>query len=412
MKVNTRTLAQILSVLILQAALLGVLPHAFAQSDTTDVAIVGAISETGGVSLTVNGLAVDISQAQIDATLTLSVGEVVQVEGTLQADGSVLADTVSVPQSDLLPGEVQIVGLLTGLDATAAVVNGMVFDITAATVDPTVLPGAVVRVIATPDPSTDVWTARELWQVGADEANGAADMGAGMVGTGDVFRLVGTLDEVGDGYVVVAGVTLDTTNAQIEGLPVVGALVAVKVQVSDGVLVAVEVETSGDAALDGLGEMRREREQYQAQAQAQAQDGRCRFEVHVSSANLRSGPGTGYDVMGYALEGEGYAVAAVDATGAWVQVQTPTGAAWVAASVGELDDCAALPVSDMPFMSEHHDGQDGHGGHGQGGQGEHHDGGHMGEDHMPCHDNNPMGDDGPCSSCNDFIDGMSGGHDD
>ncbi len=430
MKMNTRTLAQIFSALILQAALLGVLPHAFAQSDTTGVAIVGTISEASDVSLVVNGLTVDISQAQIDATLTLAVGELVQVEGALQADGSILADTVSAPQSGLLPGEVQIVGLLTSLDATAAVVNGIVFDITAATVDPTLLPGAVVSVIATPDPATDVWAARELMPAGAD-VSGAADMGAGMAGTGDVFHLVGTLDEIGDGYIVVAGVTLDTTNAQIDGMPLVGALVSVKVQVVDGVLVAVEVEASGEAVFERLDEMYQEREQHReqeqeqehardqeqdrehGQGQAQAQ---CRFEVHVSSANLRSGPGTGYDAVGYALEGESYAVAAVDATGAWVQVQTPMGAAWVAASLGELDDCPALPVSDMPFMGERHDNdQDGHDGDDRGDQGEHRDGERMGEDHAPGYDDNPMGDDdGPCSSCDDFMGGMGDddGHDD
>ncbi len=417
MKMNTRTLAQVLSALILSASLMGVLPHAFAQSDTATVVIVGPIEATSDVSLTVNGLTVDISQAQIDANLTLALDEIVQIEGALQTDGSILADSVSVPLSDLLPGEVEVIGLLTSLDTTTAVVDGIVFDITAATVDAAALPGAMVRVFATPDLTTNIWVARELSPVGAQDAS--AEMGAGSPGMGEGFRIVGTLDAIGDAYIVVSGLTLETTNAEFDGMPLVGALVSVKVRVVDGALVAVKVEANGDAA-EHLGEMEREGEQYQEQAQSQEQEHagqmqgqgqatseQCRFEVKVSSANLRGGPGTGYDAIGFALGGEEYAVTAVDASGGWAQVQTPMGTAWVALSVGELGDCGALPISDAPYMGESHDNHDNNG-H----QGDDHGEGYMGEsDHGPSFDDSPMGDDYD-NPMDDFMPGGDDHHDD
>ncbi len=407
MKMNTRTLAQILSALILQAALLGVLPHAFAQSGTTDVTIVGPISAASEATLTVNALTVDISQAQIDANLTLAVGEMVQVDGALQVDGSIVADAVFVPQGDLLPDEVEIFGLLTRLDNTTAVVNGLVFDITNATVDPSLLPGTMVAVFTTPDPTVSIWMAREIVPLGLGDGNGSANVDAGMSGTDGHFKFVGTLDAVGDGTMIVSGLTVDTTSARIEGMPLVGALVSVRVQVVDGVLVAVEVDATDGAVFGDFQATYQNRAGYQAQGQGDAVRAECRFRVEVGSANLRGGPGTGYDPLGYALDGDEYAAMAVDASGGWVQVQTRHGTAWVAASVGEMDECAGLPTSDRPFMGEHHDqGHHGDGGHHDGGQG---NGGHMmgGEGSAPGAHYNPM-DDGPCSSC----DGFMGGHDD
>ena len=421
MKMNTRALAQILSALILSASLMGVLPHAFAQADATNVVIVGMITEANDASLTVNGLAVDVSQAQIDANVTLAVGEIVQVEGVWQTDGSIAATVVSLPGEGLLPDEVEVVGLLTSLDTTTAVVNGIVFDITQATVDAQALPGAIVRVFATPDMTTNVWVARTLELV--DEGF-SADMAGGLPCMDESFHIVGTVDEVGDAYIVVSGLMLDTTNAEFNGTPVVGALVSVHVQVVDGVLVAVEVDATDDV-WGHLETMCQEREQHQEQhqerhqegeqggeheGQGQADSGQCGFEVEVSSANLRGGPGTGYEPMGFALEGEHYPVTGMDATGGWLQVQTPFGAAWMAASVGDLDDCYGLPIVDMPYMEEHHEDWGGQGGFGPGDHngGEHE---HMGEGFMPGFDDNPMGE-SPCSFCDDFMDEMHDGHED
>jgi hypothetical protein len=78
----------------------------------------------------------------------------------------------------------------------------------------------------------------------------------------------------------------------------------------------------------------------------------CQFTVSASSANLRSGPGTGYTAVGYGYAGDKFPVTAQHPSGEWFQVQTDSGEAWIAASVGQLSgDCTSLPVSDAPLMN-------------------------------------------------------------
>lgn len=94
----------------------------------------------------------------------------------------------------------------------------------------------------------------------------------------------------------------------------------------------------------------------------------CVFEVEVSSASLRSGPGMGYETIGFLSEDTEMAVLAIDGTGSWVHVMGLDGSTgWVALSVGDLeDDCSSLGVSGMPFQGggdddDSDDGDDDHG---------------------------------------------------
>jgi len=109
----------------------------------------------------------------------------------------------------------------------------------------------------------------------------------------------------------------------------------------------------------------------------------CQFVVSVASANLRSGPGTGYPVIGVAYQGERLPVLSRHVSGTWYEVARaePPLQAWVAASVGELAGaCDNVPVSDMPLLS----GGDASGGNGApsgGGEGGG-DGGFWGGDDM------------------------------
>ena len=78
----------------------------------------------------------------------------------------------------------------------------------------------------------------------------------------------------------------------------------------------------------------------------------CWFTVSASSANLRSGPGTGYTAVGYGFAGDDYTVLAQHTTTQWFQVQTDSGEAWIAASVGQLSgDCTGLPMSNASLMN-------------------------------------------------------------
>ena len=112
----------------------------------------------------------------------------------------------------------------------------------------------------------------------------------------------------------------------------------------------------------------------------------CEFVVTVTSANLRSGPGTGYAVIGTAPQGERLRVLAQDASGTWYEVVRvdPPLEAWISASVGTLEGaCTDLPVSDLPLLS-------GSGGDsGSSGSGEH--GNDAGSGHMPGPETPDMG---------------------
>lgn len=77
----------------------------------------------------------------------------------------------------------------------------------------------------------------------------------------------------------------------------------------------------------------------------------CRFEVTVSSASLRTGPGTGYPVVGFAYVGENFLVLERHRGAAWLKVDVGTDPTWIATNVGELSgDCTDLPVSDQPVI--------------------------------------------------------------
>ncbi len=248
---HSRTRLALVAVLVTIAALLALVPSALAQSPTSETEVVGVIEAIeGGTTFTVNG--VRVSAAGAEFYTAIRVGAVVKVEGVLQPDGTILAREVKGPQDDdLLPGEGEFTGVLTSLSSTSAVVNGIVFDITSAEIEPGLALGMVVQVHALLS-DDGVWVAREIERDGSDF---------------------------------------------------------------------------------------------------------CKFEVETRSANLRSGPGTGYAVIGYASEDDAFHVLTSDASQTWLQVATRTGAvAWIALSVGELeDDCRELAVSGARFRGDDDD---------------------------------------------------------
>ncbi|MFN8528890.1 MAG: SH3 domain-containing protein [Anaerolineae bacterium] len=90
-------------------------------------------------------------------------------------------------------------------------------------------------------------------------------------------------------------------------------------------------------------------------APASAQDstvvnGSCTATVAVSSTNLRSGPGTGYTVLGYGYRSEIYNVGGHNAEDNWLLVARQDGTtAWVSRSTAQTSgDCAALTTFNIP----------------------------------------------------------------
>ena len=83
---------------------------------------------------------------------------------------------------------------------------------------------------------------------------------------------------------------------------------------------------------------------------AQSSESVCVASIAVNSANLRSGPGTGYSVIDYGYRDENYFVGGVNPQNSWVVVGLDSGSAWLSESVTRLSGtCDQLPVFDVPL---------------------------------------------------------------
>ncbi|MBZ0321021.1 MAG: DUF5666 domain-containing protein [Anaerolineae bacterium] len=243
--------ALVVVITLLLATLIG-LPKIYAQSgdDVIQIELVGEIEALSTTTLTINGQVVDISVAELNTTL--AVGEVVKVEGTLEADGSIVAREVkSVEEGELLPGEVEIIGLVEAFDTDSLTIGGLVIDITTAELEDALVleVGAIVKVhlsLVTDAAGVESWVAREV-QDGTydnsqdDNSDNSNDDNSDDSPAGE-FEMVGTLTSVDGDTIVVSGLTIDIASAEIKGILVEGALVKVHLSWVDGVLVAREVE--------------------------------------------------------------------------------------------------------------------------------------------------------------------------
>lgn len=248
---NSKSIRSLLVVALtlMLVSLIG-LPKTFAQSgdDVIQIEFVGEIEALTTTTITINGQVIDISTAELNTAL--AVGEVVKVEGTLESDGSITArELYAVEDDDLLPGEVEIIGPITALDGDTITIGGLVIHVAEAELsDDLVLEvDAVVKVhmsLVADTAGVESWVARE---VKADDTSddsqddGSDDSNDDSALPGE-FEIVGTLTQTDGDTIVVSGLTIDITTAEIKGTLVVGALVKVHLSSVDGVLVAREVE--------------------------------------------------------------------------------------------------------------------------------------------------------------------------
>lgn len=242
--------ALVVALTFLLATLIG-LPKIYAQSgdDVIQIELVGEIEALSTTTLTINSQVVDISVAELNTTL--AIGEVVKVEGTLEADGSIVAREVkSVEEGELLPGEVEIIGPVEAFDTDFLTIGGLVIDITTAELEDTLVleVGAVVKVhmsVVTDTAGVESWVAREV-QDSTDDSQDDSSDDSNDDSSDDShpgeFEIVGTLSSIDGDAIVVSGLTIDIASAEIKGTLVEGALVKVHLSLVDGVLVAREVE--------------------------------------------------------------------------------------------------------------------------------------------------------------------------
>jgi uncharacterized protein YraI len=93
-----------------------------------------------------------------------------------------------------------------------------------------------------------------------------------------------------------------------------------------------------------------------APAEQQAQDAVasaavCSVTVDVASVNLRSGPGTGYSVLGYGFRSDQFQVGGTNPGGTWLVVGKEDGSsAWISRGTATLEgSCDNLAVYDIPY---------------------------------------------------------------
>lgn len=251
---NSTLSKSIRSVLVIALTLLLVtivgLPKSHAQTGTDPVhlELVGEVEALSTTTLTINGQVIDISTAELNTTL--AVGDVVKIEGTLAADGSIVATEVNpVEDTELQPGEVEITGPIEAIDGATITIGGLMIDVATAELsqDLTLEVGLVVKVhmslVADTTAGTASWVAREVeTHDPADDTNPDDNSTDPSTEHPGEFEIVGTLTLVDGDTITVSGMTIDISTAEIKGTLVEGALVKVHLCLVDGVLVAREVE--------------------------------------------------------------------------------------------------------------------------------------------------------------------------
>lgn len=77
----------------------------------------------------------------------------------------------------------------------------------------------------------------------------------------------------------------------------------------------------------------------------------CQVRVDIGNLRYRSGPGTGYDILGILDLGETLFITGKNAAGTWWQAERNGQRVWVSATSSystELSSCAAAPVAESP----------------------------------------------------------------
>lgn len=211
---------------------------------TNQIEFIGVVQTMTMDTLQINNQIINISRAQIKTPI--QVGQPLKIEGRLLADGSIIAREVKAVEDDddpVLPGEFEIVGILTGMDAATVTVGTQIIQIASAELYPGLALGSVIKVKASLDPASAQWTAREVRPADFDDDDNGNDNfddngNDNDDSDDDTFKLIGTLEEIGEGYIVIAGRRINTINARFSNRLVLGARVEVRLRASNGELVA------------------------------------------------------------------------------------------------------------------------------------------------------------------------------
>jgi hypothetical protein len=227
--------------LVMIVALLVGASLALAQDDGQNkIEFSGEITAMDGDTLVIGGFTVNVAQAEINTTL--EIGAVVKVEGVLLDDGTVEAGEIGGaddPGADVPGDTLELVGTLDSVGTDTAVVGGVTFDITGATIEAGLAVGDLVKVHATLADDGETWMASSITSAdpGDDTASGACQF--------EVDADSASLrDGPGTGYTVV-GYAYEHDTFDVQATDTTGSWA----QVGEGLWIAVSTgELHGDCA--------------------------------------------------------------------------------------------------------------------------------------------------------------------
>jgi hypothetical protein len=128
----------------------------FAQTEV-NIEFYGTIQSANSTAIVINGQIVDVQGVVVNAPL--ATGVTVRVQATVLPDGSLAARQIEVLPAGVIPGIVEINGVVTDFVLPFLTVNGQVIDITGTEISGTVAIGQSVRIFAV-STAPGVWQAR------------------------------------------------------------------------------------------------------------------------------------------------------------------------------------------------------------------------------------------------------------
>ncbi len=141
--------------------------HAQQAATCTVIEIYGKVDSVAGGKAVIRGFTVDLATAQDDdAVRTLKVGQFVEVEGCLKADGTIEAGDVDNIPATRARTKIEIYGVIEEVTPTSIKVGGIVFVIDTGEVETELVVGRIVKIEATKD--GDTWLVNEV-EAGTDD---------------------------------------------------------------------------------------------------------------------------------------------------------------------------------------------------------------------------------------------------
>ena len=288
---------------------------------------------TGVVSLSVNNASVLITDSTGKTVFQVSDGRVHTIELSIVPNSG--AQTIKVER---LPGVAQAAVTITALPELTSTGTAPFVDTTSLTTDQehalqldSSKPGGTVQ-FNIPDNSTGIMTSTYF---GANVTSQLVDNNGSVVATsfgGAIDGLNLMLDSGNYGMTLVGNNLTNAITAGVQVMPTAAANFAV-LQLPAATEAPVVV-----SAPTGL--------------PPETVVNTCNATIAGTSVNLRSGPGTGYNVLGYGYQNETYPVGGTNPQQNWVVVGLPNGSAWVSKGLLNFDgNCDNLAVFNIALRN-------------------------------------------------------------